>query len=196
MIERIEYYYKAELGSEEKRWVLQNLSELTADECDKYIDELGRVHKRNKGCPDIEVMTKVLQKVKNIQPTYFWSVCSECGCEYDYRLMICPKCYENGFRCTDKEVKVSLSAPDRNVVMYNKTFLNYVNDKGQKEMSCYDCEGREFSYCKNFGNPDWNCMEYNNCKCKACCSIERRANSRMKESKGERHYAIPLKGAR
>ncbi len=192
MIERIESYYKAELGSEEKRWVLQNLSVLTADECDKYIDELGRVHKRNKGCPDIEAMAKVLQKVKNIQLTYFWSVCSECGCEYDYRLMICPKCYENGFRCTDKEIKVSLSEPGRNVVMYNKTFLKYVNDKGQQEMSCYNCKGRELSYCPNFGNPKWDCRDYRECKCNACCSMERRANSRMKENKGEKHYAIPL----
>lgn len=196
MVERIESYYGKELGSEERRWAWQNLGGLTGDGQDRFMDTLGNIFKKGKGCPDISAMSKALQAVTGKAPkVYFWSVCLECGTGYDYRLFMCPKCYENGCKCTDKEIKVSDFAPPMNVIRYNKTFLNYVNDKGQKEMSCYDCEGREMSFCQNFGNPDWNCMEYNNCKCKACCSIERRANSRMKESKGERHYAIPLKGA-
>lgn len=195
MIGRIESYYKSELGAEEKRWVLQNLSELTSEECDKYIDVLGREYKRNKGSPDIASMTKALQAVRNVQKKFFWAVCIECGCEYDYRLAMCPKCYERGFKCVDKEVKVSSFKPPMSVVRYNKTFLKFVNDKGQKEMSCYNCEGRELSYCPNFGNPDWNCHEYRECKCKACCSMERRANAKLKESKGARSYAIPLGGA-
>lgn len=194
MIERIEAYYGKELGSEEKRWAEQNLGGLTGDYQDKFMDTLGNICKKGKGCPDISSMSKALQAVTGKAPrVYFWSVCLECGTGYDYRLEMCPKCYEKGLKCTDKEVKVSDFPPPMNVIRYNKTFLRYTNEKGQREMSCYNCEGREFSYCSNFGNPNWDCRDYRNCKCNACCSMERRANSKLKEQKGEKHYAVPLR---
>ena len=192
MVQRIESYYGKELGAEEARWVEQNLDGLTAEDCDKFIDVLGNVHRKGRGCPDIASMSKARLTIKDSKKTYFWAICCECGCEYDYRLMLCPKCYEKGYKCTDKEIKVSDCRPPMKVIRYNKTFVNYKNAQGQKEMSCYRCEARELSFCPNFGNPDWNCMEYRNCKCNVCCAMERRANSRMKENKGEKHYAIPL----
>ena len=69
MVQRIESYYGKELGAEEARWVEQNLCGLSADECDKFIDVLGKEYRKGKGCPDIAIMVKALQTVRNAQKT-------------------------------------------------------------------------------------------------------------------------------
>lgn len=196
MVESIEAYYDDELGGEEKKWIEQKLQNWDEEKQAKFMEQLKKVQKKSNGCPDVAILTKVFQTVTGKAPkVYYWSVCLECGTGYDYRLEMCPKCYEKGLKCTDKEIKVSDFKPPMNVIRYNKTFLKYTNDKGQQEMSCYNCEGREFSYCPNFGNPNWDCRDYRNCKCNACCSMERRANAQMKEQEGEKRYAVPLKPA-
>lgn len=143
--------------------------------------------------PDTEKLAKFFDSHKPKTKTYFWSVCLECGCEYDYSLPMCPKCYEKGLDCRARAIKKSEFQPNPTVIKYNKQYIN--GDPG--EQTCFSCPSKKESYCKNFGNPDWMCHreEFDVCECKLCCGKLKASNRRLaEESKDKKFsYAVPLK---
>lgn len=175
---------------EEQQWVKENLTSLDEEHKNNLIQELNNA----KGKPSIQFMKIALQKVTGQKvKTYYWAVCLECGCEYDYSLPMCPMCYEKGLDCRTKAIRKSEFKPNFNVIKYNKTYLN--GDPG--EQTCFTCPNKKESYCKNFGNPDWMCHreEYEMCECKQCCGLLKSANRKLVESSKDKKfsYAVPLK---
>ena len=143
--------------------------------------------------PDTEKLTLFFDNHKPAKKTYYWSVCLECGCEYDYSLPMCPSCYDKGFDCRAKSVKVSEFKPNFNVIKYNKHYIN--GNSG--EQTCYTCPNKKESYCTHFGNPDWTCHreEYEMCECKQCCASLKAANRKISDSQDNKKkfsYATPL----
>lgn len=175
---------------EEKQWISENLEKLDYEVQTKYLTQLHKIH--TNGFPDVGIMKNLLTRITGKQPKqYIWAVCLECGCEYDYRLPMCPACYDNGLDCRARAVKKSEFQPPMKVIKYNKQYLS--GDKG--ETVCYNCVHKKQSYCKNFGNPNWNCgrEEFESCVCSRCCSIAKRYNEKLKDTKQTISYAVPLK---
>lgn len=166
MIEQIQGYYGT-LPEQEQKWISENLEQLSEEQQMNFLHELNEQHGRNQGKPDIKRMAKVLQKVTGQKAkVYFWSVCASCGCEYDYRLTMCPKCYDEGYECRAYTVRQSeFQPPFAKIVRYNKTYIGDSEKPG-----CYNCVHRKESYCPNFGDPKYTCYEYRECKCAPCCS--------------------------
>lgn len=191
MINAIKNYYGS-LIEESEKWIIANCSNLTEEQTGNFKAKLFKEWGRPKGSPDIKILSKVLSEVTGNKPrVYYWAVCMECGCEYDYRLPMCPKCYEEGFECRRYAVKKSEFQPPAKVIRYNKTYI------AENEPVCYDCINREFSYCRNFGNYNWNCPreDFEMCKCKKCCGIAKRANMAYDEKNKVEKVSdrIPLK---
>lgn len=143
--------------------------------------------------PDTEKLNLFFDEHKPKAKTYYWAVCLECGCEYDYALPMCPECYDKGFDCRTKAVKKSEFKPTFKVIKYNKQYMN--GAKG--EPTCYTCLQKKESYCAHFGNAEWQCHkeEYEMCECKLCCAKAKSENRKLEESmKGKTFsYAVPLK---
>lgn len=178
------------LGDTEKQWVSENLERLEDTTKMNIMHEL----REHRGTISIPVMQKVLEKVTGKKArSYFWAVCLECGCEYDYSLPMCPACFDKGLDCRAKAVKKSEFKPTSKVIKYNKQYMN--GDKN--EQTCFTCNHKKESYCSNFGNPDWTCHreEFEMCECKLCCGIAKKANRQLQESNAEHKvsYAVPFK---
>lgn len=178
------------LGTVEEQWIKENLTNINDEQKNSLLMEL----KTLKTKPSVQNLKISLQKVTGHKPKeYFWAVCLECGCEYDYGLPMCPKCYSNGFDCRTKAIKKSEFHPPMSVIRYNKQYLN--GDPG--EQTCFTCPNKKESFCSHFGNPDWMCHreEYEMCECKQCCGITKAANRKYKEvsAKQKFTYAMPLK---
>lgn len=134
---------------------------------------------RRFGFPDVSFMGKAFAAIKpRGEKTYFWAVCSECGGGYWNNLPYCPHCWEKGFLCSSRAVHTGKEKPPVNVIRYNKPYTGGI-EKGQdaKELICYDCASREMSWCSWFGNPDHECREFRECRCKSCCVIAKKFNS-------------------
>ena len=179
-------------SEEQKKWVAENLGKLEQEQKEIFLRELNKIS--NGQFPDISTMKNLLVKITGKQPKqYIWAVCLECGCEYDYELPCCPSCYDKGFDCRVKAVKKSEFQPPAKVIRYNKKYLN--GDKN--EYICYKCIHKKESYCRNFGNPNWNCKreEFEMCECRTCCGIAKTANRKLEESRSTEKfsYAVPLK---
>ena len=188
-VERLEKFY-GKIPEEEKAWIDDNINSLTDEQKGKFYKALTTVHEFKNGYPEISTMAEVFKKTMNKAPkSYAWSVCLECGCEYDYRLAYCPACYAKEMMCTAKAVKKSNIKPS--IIQYNKTYLN----GGNGETTCFNCEHKKNSYCKNFGNPNWNCKreEFEMCNCKICCSMAKRENQKLAGKEIKTSFAIPLK---
>lgn len=190
-INELEGYF-GKLGDSEKQWVNENLERLDDASKMNIVHEL----REHRGTISIPVMQKVLEKVTGKKAkVYFWAVCLECGCEYDYGLPMCPACYEKGLDCRTKAVKKSEFKPTFKVIKYNKQYMN--GDKN--EPTCFTCIHKKESYCPHFGNPDWNCHreEFETCECKMCCGIAKKANRQLQESRSEQKlsYAVPIRRA-
>lgn len=176
------------IGEVEEQWINENVEKLDDEKKLNFSREL-----RNYKEVTIMALKKVYQDVTGKKPNnYYWAVCAECGCEYDYELEMCPACYDRKLDCRIKAVKLSEFQPPRNVIRYNKTYS--IGDKN--EPVCYNCENKEGSYCMKFGNPDWNCKreEFETCSCKVCCSRIKAENRKIKENKKMQSisYAQPL----
>lgn len=178
------------LGDSEKQWVTENLERLDESSKMNIMHEL----REHRGIITIPVMQKVLEKVTGKKArVYFWAVCLECGCEYDYGLPMCPACFDKGLDCRTKAVKKSEFKPPMSVIKYNKQYIN--GDKN--EQTCFTCIHKKQSYCSNFGNPNWDCHreEFETCECKMCCAVAKKANRQLQESNAEHKisYAVPFK---
>ena len=186
-IDEIKHVYK--IGTEEEQWLSENIESLDESQKLNFLREL-----QNYKAITITVLKKVYQDVTGKSArVYFWAVCMECGCEYDYGLPICPDCYDRGFECRVVAIKKSEFQPTFKVINYNKQYLT--GDKDEK--LCYNCENKKESYCRKYGNPNWQCKreEFEICKCKLCCGVSKRANKILEDSRKVKNYsyAIPLK---
>ena len=191
--ERLEKFY-GKIPENEKAWINDNIESLTDEQKGKFYQALTTVHEFKHGYPEITVMAEVYKKVMNKAPkTYLWADCLECGCEYDYNLPMCPACYENGLDCRAKAVRKSEFQPPMKVIRYNKPYQH--GDKG--ETVCYNCVHKNNSFCRNFGNPNWNCKreDFENCPCARCCAIAKRLNAEYEKNWkcNKISYAVPLK---
>ena len=189
IINEIEGFY-GKATEQEKQWVSENLEKLDADAQGSYLRELHKIHKD--GFPDISIMKNLLIRVTGKKPKqYFWAVCLECGCEYDYSLPMCPACYDNGLDCRAKAIKKSDFQPPMKVVRYNKQYLS--GDAG--ETVCFNCVHKKQGSCRNYGNPNWNCQreEFESCVCARCCIVAKKYNAQMENKKTKINYATPLK---
>lgn len=186
-VERLEKFY-GNIPEEEKTWIDDNINDLSDEQKGKFYKALTSVHEFKNGYPEISTMAEVFKKTMNKAPkSYAWSVCLECKCEYDYKLPCCPSCYENKLFCNAVAVKTSNIKPQ--IVQFNKTYLN--GDKN--ETTCYNCINKTDSFCKHFGNENWNCNDFRTCKCAGCCIRAKRANAGMKKDVIKTSCAISLK---
>jgi hypothetical protein len=176
------------LGDLERQWISENLEKLADNEKLNILREL-----ENYKVITLKVIKEVYTAVTGKKCNgYYWAVCLECGCEYDYSLPMCPACYEKKLECRARAIKTSEFQPPMKVVRYNKTFLKYEN-----EHSCFNCENRKESYCPHFGNPYYNCNseELHSCGCNACCSALKSAQRKVddwREKGNKQNYAKPL----
>ena len=100
------------LDEETKQWVENNLKYLTESEKANYLDALKKEYPARKGTPTKEVLEKIKIKITGKgSPIYYWAVCLECGCEYDYSLPKCPDCYHKDLLCTAKAVRLVKKNP-------------------------------------------------------------------------------------
>lgn len=192
MLDRILKFYGS-LGQEEKNYILQKSGELSENEKQKYCKSLFNDCPARTGIPTVETLEEVYKRITGQgEAVYYWAVCKECGGEYDYSLLICPFCYKKGFECRARDIKTSKEQPPAKVVKYNKGFY-----KIAKEKTCYDCKDNYLSYCEHFGLPRYECKEFRDCKCNACCALHRKKNLEIEadrsNSKDSFSYAIPLK---
>lgn len=176
------------LDEETKEWVENNLKYLTESEKANYLDILKKEHPAKRGIPTKEVLEKVKIKVTGKgSPIYYWAVCMECGCEYDFTLPKCPDCYHKNLYCAIRSVKTSKDKPHAKVIRYNKPC---------GENNCYDCPNTELSFCWHFGKTDWECHNLSNCPCASCCIKEKRENEKIeaqRKSGVTLKYAVPIK---
>ena len=193
MLEKLIEIY-GEFDETTTKWISENLEKLGEENEQNFLKCLQEEHSRRQGKPDIHKLNVVLEKVTGKKTKGFiWAVCLECGCEYDYCLPMCPACFDKGLDCRTRAVKKSEFQPPAKVIRYNKQYQN--GDKGEK--ICYYCEHRKTGYCKNFGNPNWNCKreEFEMCDCKLCCGVAKKINRQLDEkNKTEKYsYAMPIK---
>lgn len=192
MLEKLQEIY-GEFDENTKKWISENLKNLGEENEANYLRVIQEEHSKRQGKPDIRKLKIILEKITGKKAREFiWAVCSECGCEYDYGLPMCPDCYDRGFDCRARAVKKSELQPPMKVIKYNKQYLN--GDKG--ETVCYKCVHKKQSFCGNYGNPDWNCQreEFESCNCSRCCAIAKRYNAELEKNRSENKvsYAVPL----
>ena len=189
LVDEIENYYKGQLPEETKKWISENCRYFTEEESVNFKKVL---FEQSSKLPDIQKLKNILEKVTGKKArVYIWAVCLECGCEYDYGLPMCPACYDKGLDCRAKAVKKSEFQPPMKVIKYNKQYLN----GDRNEIVCYNCVHKKESFCKNFGNPNWNCNreDFESCVCARCCAVAKRENEKLKVEKKVISYATPLK---
>jgi hypothetical protein len=182
--------FHLKIGKEEEQWINENVEKLDENQKLNFSRELQNYKEIT-----ILALKKVYQEITGKKAKeHIWAICLECGCEYDYGLPMCPACYDKGFDCRARAVKKSEFQPPMKVVRYNKQYQN--GDKG--ETVCYNCVHKSGSFCKNFGNPNWNCHreEFESCNCARCCAVAKRYNAELEKSRSENKisYAMPLKG--
>lgn len=180
---------------EQKKWVAENLENLDEEQKEIFLRELNKSN--NGKFPEIAIMKSLLVRITGKRPKqYFWAVCLECGCEYNYDLPMCPACYEKGLDCRAKAIKKSDFQPPMKVIRYNKPYMN--GDKG--ETVCFNCVHKNQSFCKDYGNPNWNCRreEFESCNCSRCCAVAKRYNAELEKNKNENKisYAVPIKAVK
>lgn len=192
MLDRIIKFYGS-LGLEEKNYILQKSGELSEIEKQKYCKSLFNDCPARTGIPTVATLEEVYRQIKGqTENIYYWAVCKECGGEYDYKLLICPYCYNKGLECRARDVVMSRDKPHAKVVRFNKGFYKLTNEK-----TCYECGDNFLSYCEHFGIPFYDCKDFSECKCNACCSLHKKKNLEViadrSNSKDGFSYAIPLK---
>ena len=167
-----------DIPAEQEAFITDELENLEEDEQNKIFNFIVQNSRQKDGCPNQDFFKKALDTVKP-KKTYFWAVCEACGAEYDFQLSVCPKCYKDGYKCTARTVKSSSMKPQFGLLRYNKHFLNGNADELREcgHNSCYDCELNDFdNFCFHFGDPNYVCEKFRNCKCFRCCKVHKDDN--------------------
>lgn len=165
--EQIEYISRGTQGMSE---------ELQDDIAAKIIE----ARPKSRGFPDISILAKFLNDNRGKRVIrFYWSVCDDCGAEYDYRFSKCPACFQKGKSNSGYKVRVSEQGIPDKVIRWNQTTLN---DDG-KSTYCVSCDKKDHSFCFKFGDPDKSCsaQDFEYCECKKCCVFHKKANAGMKK---------------
>lgn len=135
-----------------------------------------------RGFPDISYLARFFNDSRSKKTIgFYWSVCDDCGAEYDYKFMQCPVCFKNGKQNSGYKVRISDQGIPPKVIRWNMTTLN---DDGKRQY-CMNCENPAHNFCLKFGDPDKQCnaQEFEYCECKKCCAFHKKANSTIKKDK-------------
>lgn len=183
ILDRLTDYY-GDAGDDEKEFLEQKTVGFTSDGQDKLYNYIIENRPKKNGFPDIAFLSKAIRLVKeNVTDTrYFWCICNKCHGGYAYDLMQCPHCYKKGITSRSYTVKVSDTKPPINVIRYNKPSVSRYGDT----LSCFECPNATFSYCPNFGKPDYYCKDFTECKCNRCCTIVKKVNREQFSAKEEK----------
>lgn len=179
ILEDLEKYY-GKFPEHESKYVEENVMKLSAEEQQRFYTKLTESRSKRMGVPDLAALSKVLKEISGSKAkVYIWSVCNDCGAEYDYKFMTCPKCHLEGKHSSGYKVKKSDFPPTFKVIRWNQTTLQ---DDG-KAQYCVSCQHTEKNYCRWFGEPNHTCSreEYEYCECKKCCAFHKRANQRAQK---------------
>ena len=134
---------------------------------------------KSRGFPDIAFLAKYLNDSKGKRVIgFYWSICNDCGCEYDYKFITCPKCHLEGKKSSGYKVRQSDNPPPKNkVVRWNMPIIYPPSENKY----CVNCEHKT-SFCFKFGNPDFQCSreDFEHCPCKECCAFHKKINGRLK----------------
>lgn len=155
----------------------QKMSEELQDDIAAKIIE---TRPKARGFPDISYLAKFLNDGKSKKVIgFFWSVCNDCKCEYDYKFITCPRCHLAGKKSSGYKVRASDNPPPRDrVIRWNQPIIYPPDDRKY----CVNCEHR-VSFCLKFGDPDKQCsaQDFEYCPCKQCCAFHKKVNAGMKK---------------
>ncbi len=175
-----DYYGKIDFDIEV--FIRNRSRDLTEETEDKVFQSIVENNPKENGIPNKVTLEDFLPSTHQKQPRiFYWSVCSECGCEFDYKFNFCPACFAKGKKVSRYTVRKSDVNPGESIVRYNLTHLP--NEEGEKV--CLQCSDRENSYCSWFGNSDHFCNneEREYCPCKACCARYKKLNREYYDKK-------------
>lgn len=170
-----DYYGIADADAIE--YINKRTAGMTEAQQNEIADKIIQSRQKRFGFPDISILAKFLNDAGTKKHKgFFWAVCDDCGCEYDYRFERCPKCHLAGKRSSGYKVRTSEYQPPMKVIRWNQTTF-YDDGKMQYCISCANRDNN--SYCRWFGNPDHTCQQsdYEYCECKKCCAIHRKLNA-------------------
>lgn len=175
----IDYYGMAD--DESKNFIEGRINKYSADEQDELVKKILAAIPRKFGFPDVNRLAKVFNDNPPKVRIYFWAVCNDCGAEYDYQFMTCPKCFLEGKKSSGYAVRKSEYQPPMKTIRWNMPSLS------GSEYSCLNCEHKN-NYCKNFGNYTWKCKreEWEYCPCKACCAKAKEQSRNVYEANGNK----------
>ena len=169
-----EYYGDGD--REQEQYVREAEKRLSVEKQTAAYNQIIEARGKRFGFPDISVLSKFISPTtaKGGNYQYAWAVCNDCKAEYDYKFVTCPRCLLSGKSSSGYRVRGSDVPPGHNVIRWNQTSLN----AEPNEKLCVNCEHRDNSYCRFFGNPDWQCTksDFENCDCRQCCARHKRAN--------------------
>lgn len=190
MLGKLQDYYGAS-NDEAEMYINGRLSDCKHGDEDKIFTKIKSAWSRSKGFPPKEVIAKAFNDVLQKHQNYYWKVCNDCGCEYSYKMPICPDCYKNGFESRAYTVKVSAEKPNVNVAVFNKPYLTPIYDTDK--IMCYDCKEVRMSFCYRFGDPEYYCRDLEQCRCKQCCIAHKKSNGKQLEIQKAKLEAMALK---
>lgn len=174
LLETLEKYY-GEFSEPEQDFIHKSVEILDAATQEAFYKNLTEFWGKRKGVPDLSVLSKTLRIVApNKARVYFWAICDDCGAEYDYRFMQCPRCFLEGKKNSGYSVKKSEYQPPMKIIRWNQFTLS---PSTIQVRHCVDCVEKKF-YCPIFGNPDKQCkaQDFEYCPCKKCCAYFKKAN--------------------
>lgn len=132
-------------------------------------DYIFKNNTKNFGFPDIQALDKAFQSVPKHEKKsiYYAMKCRVCGTYYSSNMIYCPECWKQGYKVNKAAVKISDTPID--YISFNKNSCNRKLEEAEGEKLCYDCEHSPNSYCKHFGDPNYNCEFRRECHCLKCC---------------------------
>ena len=176
LIDKLRDYYGLP-DSEQTEYINKNVLGMTEADQDALAAKIIETRSKRYGFPDIAFLSKYVKDVSKKTKKYYWSVCDDCGAEFSYSFMRCPKCHLAGKQSSGYKVRVSENPPPHNVINWNLTTFNTADNY----TNCVICEHRDTGYCRWFGNPNHTCSQsdYEYCDCKQCCAKHKKANAAM-----------------
>lgn len=173
LINKLRDYYGFP-DKEQVEYITRATKDMTEELQDDIAIKIIESRPKKYGFPDIAAMAKFLNNNKSSKGmNFFWAVCNDCGCEYDYRFYHCPKCLGKA-KWSGYKVRVSETGIPAKVIRYNLTTLV---DNGPYT-SCVKCVHKDNGFCSKFGDPEKQCsaQDFEYCECKKCCVYHKKAN--------------------
>ncbi len=180
LIKLLSNYYGG-FDSESAEFIKKNFYISSSDELDRVLSWIYEHQAKNFGFPDIKTLSECKKAVptRREKKTFVAAKCDLCGTVYSYRMLYCPTCYDKGYYVEQFHVIKSENPID--AIKFNWPCPK--PDKASADLSsfgdCYACDIRYESYCSHFGDENWDCREFRNCKCNTCCMKAKRFNQSL-----------------